>query len=77
MVDFRKINLILSVKMLLHKLFLGQFAFHRHVSDPQIILNGIANFETNDGKITYRENGQYILAGKLHSFYQKRLFIAE
>lgn len=63
--------------MLLNKLFLGQFAFHRHVYDPQINLYGTANIETNDGRITYRENGQYSLAGKLQIFYQNRLIIVE
>lgn len=63
--------------MLLHKLFSGEFTFQRRVSKPQIDLFGTANFETNDGMITYRENGQYSLAGKLLSFYQNRIFIVE
>ncbi len=56
--------------------FSGEFNFRRRISQPQISLNGTANFETGDGKtILYKENGQYRIAGKPQSFYQNRIFM--
>lgn len=65
----------MQVYVSLSRLFSGNFSFQRYISEPLINLNGIANFETIDRRIIYRENGQYSLADKLQSFYQNRIFI--